>query len=409
MRILFLAHRVPDRPVKGDKIRAYHEVRALAARHEVHVFAASDGGDDGAPDWRGEVARLFVAPIRPMAARLRAAWAVAAGGALTAAHFAEPALRGALVEARRSTQFEAAVVYSGAMAPLLESSAPRAPTGPRPPAVVDFVDVDSEKFRLYAEHGTVGGARRIACALEWRRLRAVERRAAESSAACVVCTEDEAATLRAFARPRRLEVVANGVDLSAFPFAPPSGRAAAELLFVGALDYAANVDACERLVRAILPRIRREVPAATVTLVGSRPVPALRELARLDGVALHADVPAVQPHLARATLVVLPFTVARGVQNKALEALASGAPLVVSGAIAKGLAGRDGETWLAADGDDALAERAVALLRDAPRRAQLAERGRALAEAKLGWQPELARFVALVEEVAARGAAEAKT
>jgi len=402
MRILFLAHRVPDRPVKGDKIRAYHEVRALAAKHEVHVFAASDahGDGDGAPEWRSEVARLFVAPVRPGASRLRALWAVAAGGALTAAHFAEPALRRALAEACRETPFDAAVVYSGAMAPLLERAAPR---GARPAplaTIVDFVDVDSEKFRLYAERGTVGGVRRVACALEARRLRRVETRAAERSAACVVCTEDEAATLRAFCRPRRLEVVENGVDLAAFPFGPPAGRAAAELLFVGALDYAANVDACARLVHEILPRVRREVPDATVTLVGSRPVAAVRALARLDGVALHADVPAVQPFLSRATLVVLPFTVARGVQNKALEALSSGALLVVSGAIAKGLAGRDGETWLAAEDDAGLAERTVALLRDAPRRARLAERGRALAEERLGWAPHLARFVALVEEAA---------
>jgi len=394
MRILFLAHRVPDRPVKGDKIRAYHEVRALAAKHEVHVFAASDDGSDGAPEWRSEVARLFVAPVRAGASRLRALWAVAAGGALTAAHFAEPALRRALAEACRATPFDVAVVYSGAMAPLLERAARPAP----PATIVDFVDVDSEKFRLYALQGTVGGARRVACALEAKRLRKVETRAAERSAACVVCTEDEAATLRAFCRPRRLEVVENGVDLAAFPFAPATGRAAAELLFVGALDYEANVDACTRLVRDLLPRVRREVPAATVALVGSRPVAAIRALANVEGVALHADVPAVQPFLARATLVVLPFRVARGVQNKALEALASGAPLVVSGAIAKGLAGRDGETWLAADDDAGLAERAVALLRDAPRRARQAERGRALAEERLGWAPHLARFVALVEE-----------
>jgi sugar transferase (PEP-CTERM/EpsH1 system associated) len=396
MRILFLAHRVPDRPVKGDKIRAYHEVRALAAKHEVHVFAASDDGSDGAgaPEWKSEVARLFVAPVRAGASRLRALWAVAAGGALTAAHFAEPALRRALAEACRATPFDAAVVYSGAMAPLLARAARPAP----PATIVVFVDVDSEKFRLYALQGTVGGARRVACALEAKRLRKVETRAAERSAACVVCTEDEAATLRAFCRPRRLEVVENGVDLAAFPFAPATGRAAAELLFVGALDYAANVDACTRLVRDLLPRVRREVPAATVALVGSRPVAAIRALANVEGVALHADVPAVQPFLARATLVVLPFRVARGVQNKALEALASGAPLVVSGAIAKGLAGRDGETWLAADDDAGLAERAVALLRDAPRRARQAERGRALAEERLGWAPHLARFVALVEE-----------
>jgi sugar transferase (PEP-CTERM/EpsH1 system associated) len=390
MRILFLAHRVPDRPVKGDKIRAWHELRALAARHEVHVVAAADG-PVVEPDWKREVASLEVVPLAPLAASLRAALAVVAGGALTTAHFASGALRNAVRATLSSRAPDAVVVYSGAMDPLVSDVERR---------VVDFVDVDSEKFRAYARNGTVGGVRRLACALEARRLRKVERDAAESAAACVVCSDDEAATLRSFARPRRLEVVGNGVDLTAFPFSGSAGRAPAEILFVGALDYAANVDACVRLVEGVLPRVRREVAAATVTLVGSRPAPAVRALARTPGVALHGDVAAVQPFLARATLSLLPFNVARGVQNKALEALASGLPLVVSGAIAKGLAGRDGDHWLAADDDDALARQAVALLRDPERRAQLAERGRALAESSLGWKTQLDRFVALVEEVA---------
>lgn len=388
MRILFLAHRVPDRPVKGDKIRAWHELRALAARHEVHVVAAADG-EVADPDWRREVASLCVVPIAPVAATWRAARAVVTGGALTTAHFASGALRDAVRRAR--SEVDAVVVYSGAMDPLVRDVERR---------VVDLVDVDSEKFRDYAERGTVGGVKRLACALEAKRLRVVERNAAESAAACVVCSADEAATLRGFARPRRLEVVGNGVDLAAFPFTGTDGRAPAEILLVGALDYAANVDACVRLVDSLLPRIRREVPAATVTLVGSHPAPAVRALASRAGVTLHADVAAVQPFLARATLSLLPFTVARGVQNKALEALASGLPLVVSGAIAKGLAGSDGEHWLAADDDDALARRTVALLGDPPRRARLAERGRALAESSLGWKTQLDRFVALVEEVA---------
>jgi sugar transferase (PEP-CTERM/EpsH1 system associated) len=390
MRILFLAHRVPDRPVKGDKIRAWHEVRALASRHEVHVVAAADG-PVAEPAWRREVASLAVVPLGSFAAKLRAAQAVVAGGALTTAHFASGALRRAVDAARARVRFDAIVVYSGALDPLVRDCARR---------IVDFVDVDSEKFRLYAEQGTVGGWKRIACALEARRLRELERASAESAAACVVCSADEAATLRGFAQPRRLEVIGNGVDLAAFPFTGAAARAPAEILFVGALDYAANGDACVRLVRDLLPRIRREVPAATVTLVGSSPSAAVRALADAPGVALHADVASVQPHLARATLTLLPFAVARGVQNKALEALASGLPLVASRAVAKGLAGGDGAEWLAGDDDDALARLAVQLLKEPARRDELSRRGRALAEASLSWKTQLDRFVALVEEVA---------
>ncbi len=397
MRLLFLAHRVPDRPTKGDKIRAWHELRALAARHEVHFFGvddrgdAADAGDAARPDWAGEVASTQVFRLEPMAARLRAARALVVGGALTAAHFALPALRGAVKAALAERRFDLAFVYSGAVEPLVGGFSPR---------VVDLVDVDSEKFRLYHELRAVPAIKRLACAIEWRRLRALEKRASESAEATLVCTEGEALTLRSFARPRRLEVVGNGVDLDAFPFAPPAGRAQDEILFVGALDYRANVDACERLVRDLLPRIRREFPAASVTLVGSRPDSAVRALAREPGVSLHADVESVLPFVRRATLTLLPLRVARGVQNKALEALASGLPLVVSGEVARGLSGIDGRDWLAGAGPEELAKAAVRLLGDAALREQLARAGRALVESSYDWRRRLDRLLEVVEESA---------
>jgi sugar transferase (PEP-CTERM/EpsH1 system associated) len=408
MRLLYLAHRVPDRPAKGDKIRAWHEVRALAARHEVHLFALDDqdvwpgangssGGSNGSasgaarPAWADEVASATVVPIRGLAPKLRMVGATLRRGSLTAAHFAAPRLRARIADALKARRFDAAVVYSGAVDPLLAGFRPR---------VLDLVDVDSEKFRLYHERRTVAGLARVGCGLEWPRLRALEKRSSEEADATVVCTDDEAATLRSFASPRRLEVVGNGVDLAAFPFAGPAGRASADLLFVGALDYQANVDACLQLVREILPRVRRSVPAARAVLVGSSPAPALRELAKEDGVELHADVPSVQPFLARATLALLPFRIARGVQNKALEALASGLPLVASRETAKGLEGVEGRHWLAGAGADELAAAAVRALDDAPLRERLAREGRALVESRCAWKGLLDRFVAIVEEVA---------
>jgi len=400
MRLLFVAHRVPDRPAKGDKIRAWHELRALAARHEVHLFALDDrppgaDGDPGPagapPEWAREVASATVVPLRGCTPALRMLRAAIFGGAITAAHFAAPALVRALASARAGRRFDGAVVYSGAMDPLLHGFRPR---------VVDLVDVDSEKFRLYHELRTVGGLRRLACGLEWRRLRALERRACEEADATVVCTAAEAATLREFAAPRRLEVIGNGVDAAAFPFADGGGRAAGEILFVGALDYPANVDACRRLVDEVLPRVRRTAAGARVTLVGSAPVAAVRQLAGRPGVALHADVASVVPFLQRATLALLPLRVARGVQNKALEALASGLPLVASREAARGLEGSEGREWLAGGDADELAAAAVRVLGDAALRDRLARAGRALVDSRYAWSALLGRFVSLVEEVA---------
>ncbi|MBM4014783.1 MAG: glycosyltransferase [Planctomycetes bacterium] len=399
MRLLYLAHRVPDRPTKGDKIRAFHQLRALAARHEVHLFALSDEADiDPAPAWADEVASATVVPLGRWGARWRTGRALLAGGALTAAHFAAPELRARLAAAARDRPFDAAVVYSGAVDPLLEGRRPR---------VLDLVDVDSEKFRLYAERGTVTGPRRIACRIEARRLAALERHAVADADLTLVCTEDEAASLRAIAQPRRLEVVRNGVDLAAFPFGPAVARAPAELLFVGALDYQANVDAASALVLDLLPRVQARCPQAKAVLVGRAPTAAVRALAERPGVELAADVESVVPFLQRATLAVLPFRIARGIQNKALEALAAGLPLVATTESAKGLDGVAGRDFVVADGFAALAQAVVELLQSPAKRAALADAGRRLVERSAGWDAILARFVALVEEVAARGPAAA--
>ncbi len=396
MRLLYLAHRVPDRPAKGDKIRAFHELRALAARHEVHLFASSDEDDvDPHPAWEHEVASATIVPIAPLAARLRAVAALATGRSLTAAHFAEPELRRRVAQACQQRRFDGAVVYSGAVDPLLGGLRPR---------VLDLVDVDSEKFRLYHERGTVRGLERIACGIEAKRLRALERRGVADADLTLVCTDDEAEALRSFAAPRRLEVVRNGVDLAEFAFVGSAARAADEILFVGALDYRANVDACEQLVRDVLPRVRREIPAARVTLVGRAPTAAVRALAETPGVELHADVRSVAPFVQRATLALLPFRVARGIQNKALEALAAGLPLLASRETAKGLEGVEGRDWLAGGDADELARHAVTLLRDRALRERLATAGRTLVETRYAWPSLLARFVELVEDVASRRA-----
>ncbi len=396
MRLLYLAHRVPDRPTKGDKIRAFHQLAALVKRHEVHLCTLADEDEiDPAPAWRDAVASMTVVRLSKWGARLRAAGALPSGRSLTAAHFAEPELVARLAELRDGPRFDAVVVYSGAVDPLVAGWRPR---------VLDLVDVDSEKFRLYHERGTVRGPARIACGIEAKRLRALERRACLDADLTLVCTDEEALSLRSFVTPRRLEVLKNGVDLDAYPFAGPAGRAAHELLFVGALDYEANVDAARQLVLEVLPRVRAVVPAAVVTLVGRAPSAAVRALTRESGVELHADVASVTPFLQRATLAVLPFRIARGIQNKALEALASGLPLVASQETAKGIEGTAGVEFVVGNDVAALSEQVIALLADAPRRAQLAVAGRALVEARYAWPAVLGRFVELVEETATRGA-----
>lgn len=393
MRVLYLAHRIPDAPTKGDKIRAYHQIGALAARHEVHVRALDDDpASSRPPDWRDRVASCKVFPLRPLAARCRSLRALIAGGSISAAHFAEPALRRELDAELTAARFDLAVVYSGAMDPLVRGFRPR---------LLDLVDVDSAKFRAYHQQRTVGGFRRFVFGVEGRRLERLEAEASFQADATVLCTNAEAQELQKFARPRRLEVIGNGVDCDAIPYRDDAARVSGRIVFIGALDYPANVDAVRHLTFDLLPAILAQFPGAHLHLVGRNPVPEVRELGDRPGVTVIANAPEVLSHLHAAAVTVLPFRIARGIQNKALEAFAAGLPVVMSTLTAQGLAGLAGEDYWTAPDADELVSRTVALLRDPRQGRALAARARRLVEREYSWAGMDERFVALAEEMAA--------
>ncbi len=391
MRILYLAHRVPDAPTKGDKIRAFHQLRTLAARHEVHLFALDDEAPENRldPEWKSEVASSTVVPLRPWSARCRVLKALVGGQSLSAAHFAETELRRRLNQAMRDTHFDLVIVYSGAMDPLVDGIRPR---------IVDLVDVDSEKFRAYHEQRTVEGWKRWVFGVEGRRLRELEQRSVAEADASILCTEKEAESLRSFARPRRLEVIGNGVDLDAFPRS--SGpRPAADILFVGAMDYQANVDAASHLVNDLLPRIRARHEKAKVRIVGRNPTEEVRALSQQQGVEVHADVPSVLPFLHESTVTVLPFRVARGIQNKALEAMAAGLPVVMSEATAEGITGQAGHHYLVGNDAESLARATNQVLDSSGLQESLAHHAHQLVTEVYSWSGVNQRYEDLVGEV----------
>ncbi|MFO0982100.1 MAG: TIGR03087 family PEP-CTERM/XrtA system glycosyltransferase [Planctomycetota bacterium] len=396
MRILFLAHRVPYPPDKGDKIRSYHEIRHLAQRHDVHLIACADRAEDllHAPRLREFLASVTILPLAPVWGKLRALAALFTGGSLSVRYFMPPSLRAAVARAVRGAPgFDAVFAYSSAMAAPVTSLTL--------PVVVDFVDVDSAKFEHYGRTETPPMAwvhRR-----EARRLRAFERRVAESVPLTLVCTADEARVLQSFARPCRLEVLENGIDLSRYAFVFPEARRASAV-FVGAMDYLANVDACEHFARAILPLVRRELPEFQFRIVGRHPTRRVQALHDGASVVVTGAVADVNAELNGASVSVAPLRVARGIQNKVLEAFAAGTPVVASSAAAEGIEATSGEHLLVADQPAEFARAVVMLVRDRVRARALATAARALVERRYRWEAGLERLEQLiVETVAACG------
>jgi len=206
--------------------------------------------------------------------------------------------------------------------------------------------VDSEKWRQYAERSDF--PKRQVYALEHRLLRGWERDLVRRFDRTIVVSQAERELLATFADGGRVAVVGNGVDAEGFRRPGPRGREPV-LVFVGALDYFANVDGIVRFVREVLPRVREHVPGVRLRIVGRRPDPAVLALAARD-VEIVADPPDVRPHLWSAAVAVVPLWIARGTQNKVLEAMAAGVPVVATPASVQGIEAQSGRDFRLADG-----------------------------------------------------------
>jgi sugar transferase (PEP-CTERM/EpsH1 system associated) len=385
--ILFLAHRVPYPPDRGDKIRSYHQLVHLARSHRVHLIAFADDPRDlgHGPALDGLAASHCILPRRKHQARA-AAEALATGRPVSLTAFADPAMRRAVDAVLTRHPVAAIFVYSGQMAQYLPASG-----GPR--VIMDFVDMDSAKFGDYAARAT--GPMAWMLRRESRLLQAFEAQMAARADASLFVSDAEAALFRQRTGASRVYAVENGIDTARFDPAivAPVDRPGPLILFTGQMDYRPNIDAVDWFARSVMPVIRGRVPEARFAIVGRAPTDSVRALSALPGVEVTGEVPDTRGWLAAASVVVAPLAIARGVQNKVLEAMAMARPVVASPAAAEGI--DHGGTIRIADGVDATANAVAALIGD-PAAALLGRRARDQVVARYGWAARLAPLDALL-------------
>jgi sugar transferase (PEP-CTERM/EpsH1 system associated) len=360
VRILFLSQRVPDPPNKGDKIRSHHMMRRLAARHEVHLAFLLDQErevDDArrASAWAASACWRVRRRAESVA---RGAASAARGRPISLGWFRHAGLARDVRALLRAHDFDAVVAYCSSMAPYAGEF--------RGARVVDLVDVDSEKWRQYASHSAF--PHRSVYALEHRLLRAWEADLVRRFDRSLVVSRAERDLLATFADVSRVAIVGNGVDVESFRPRGPRTREP-RLVFVGALDYFANADGLIRFVREIWPRVRRVVPGARLEIVGRRPDRSVAALGHEAGVNVVADPTDVRPHLWKSAIAVVPLWIARGTQNKVLEAMAAGVPVVATPASVQGIEATAGRDFREADGADEW----VAAIADLIRRPDVAD------------------------------------
>lgn len=384
MSLLFLAHRVPFPPDRGDKIRSFHILRHLAARARVHLVAfADDEADHDPPEtFTGMLASCTIVP-RDKSQRRAAVEALVGGKPVSLTAFADRRIAAAVAALRARHSIAMTFVFSGQMAQYL---------GLDEPAIMDFVDMDSAKFASYAEDAS--GPMRWMMRREARLLGAFERDVAARVSASLFVSDAEADLFRVGGARGRVLAVENGIDAATFDPAtvPPVAIARPLILFTGQMDYRPNIDAVTWFARDILPIVRRRHPAR-FAIVGRAPTEAVQALAS-DDVIVTGAVDDVRGWLAAADVCVAPLKLARGIQNKVLEAMAMARPVVASAAAAEGI--DHAGTIRVADDAEGFAAGICDLLDDPAAAAALGASARTQVIARYGWDARLAPLDALL-------------
>jgi polysaccharide biosynthesis protein PslH len=394
MKVLFLTHRLPFAPNRGDRIRAYHILGHLSRYASVDLLSLVHDADEESAAGEIATARVHVVRTTPWRNRVRSAVRLATSTPLTHTMLDAPALEQAVAAMVRRTRPDVILAYCSGVARLALSDALK-----DIPLVLDMVDVDSAKWLALSRTtplplGWVYGR-------EARCLGRFESQIVAHARTTLVVNERERRTLTEAMPGADIRTVANGIDLA--KFRPVTNHVSEpHAVFCGVMNYQPNEEAALRLVQHIWPTVRAAQPNARLVIVGANPTDRLRNAASGDAtISVTGSVPDVRPYLWNAAVSVAPLTTARGLQNKVLEALAADLPVVTTPAVAEGLPDSVMPGCVVAGNDAATADAIVGMLRrSVSDRRALARRADL---SHLGWETQLAPLVPILEAAANAG------
>jgi sugar transferase (PEP-CTERM/EpsH1 system associated) len=387
--LLLLVHRIPYPPNKGDKIRSYHLLKHLAQRYRVHLATFVDDQDDWqhVPGIAALCASSLFAPLNPTIARVRSMRALLKNSSLSLNYYLDSGLQDWVDKAMVKHQIDRVLVFSSAMAQYVEHY-------PQAGRVADFVDVDSDKWRQYAD--------KKSWPVSWLyrheavQLLRYERKVALEFDASLFVSAPEADLFRQLApeSAAKINFFNNGVDTDYFSphhnFESPYLPGTRNIVFTGAMDYWPNIDAVQWFATEVLPSLQASFSDVRFIIVGARPSAEVQALAQIPGITVTGTVPDVRPFIAHAAIAVAPLRVARGIQNKVLEAMAMAKTVVVSPQALEGIDAAPGtELLLAVDANEFIAILSASIRQS---NGTLGIAARAKVEHRYSWSCNLARI-----------------
>lgn len=398
-RILFIAHRTPYPPNKGDKIRSYNILRHLSERHDVDLFFMIDDPRDFkyVDELRKFTATCCFDVIKPRLKKMLSVFSLVTSKPLSVPYFYSRKLQKKIDENIEKKDFAHVFCFSSPTAEYIFRSRFYQTKLQKASLLMDLIDVDSLKWRQYAE--STSWPMRTVYQREARQLLAYEKRIADEFDELLLVSEAEKRIFQQHVKTGNVFAISNGVDLE--KFAPGKGmlltKTAPLIVFTGAMDYRPNIDGVVWFVNEILPLVRNSIVDAQFVIVGSNPAPQVKALAQCQGVDVTGFVEDVRDYIATADLCVVPLKVARGVQNKVLEAMAMGKAVVCTPEALEGISAEPGKDIATAQNAHDFSQEIIWMLSNGQRRKFLGQNARECMEKHYSWDINLQLLDALLE------------
>ena len=389
MNILYVCHRFPFPPKRGGKIRPFNMIRHLQQNHRVTVCSLARSAAE-AEEGRGiapHCTHFEMAQVSNPVQALRMVARLPLTTPSSMGFFWSPELKQKIDALLAREKFDLIFVHCSSVAQYVEDVQGI-------PKILDFGDMDSQKWLEYVHYKPFPLS--LGYALEGRKMERAEKRLARKFDLCTATTRAEWQTLEDFQTGAATDWFPNGVDADFFK---PDGEGydADTISFIGRMDYYPNQEAMFRFCAEVWPRLREQRPQMKLLIVGADPIPAVQKLGELPGITVTGSVPDVRPYVLRSAAMVAPLKIARGTQNKILEAMAMGVPVISSRTAAGGVDAVAGEHLLVADTADEYVAAILRICDDAGERARLAEQGRARMLSHHAWPESMRRLDAIIE------------
>ena len=389
--LLFLAHRIPYPPNKGDKIRSYHLLKYLSLNFKIHLGTFIDDPNDW--QYTDKLDDLCESTcyieLNSLLAKIKSLQGLVTGEPLSLPYYKNKRMQEWINQTISAHSITKILIFSSVMAQFINDDQSI-------DIIVDFVDVDSDKWRQYAQR--CKGLKHWIYQREAHYLLNYEKIIAEQARASIFVSEQEVELFKTLAPEvsHKVTHINNGVDTEYFSselsFSSPYAKDDQIIVFTGAMDYWANVDAVLWFANAIFPLIIQQLTSVKFYIVGSKPTKEVLSLAN-NTIVVTGAVDDIRPYLAHAHLVVAPLRIARGIQNKVLEAMAMEKYVVATTAAMEGIAYQQELAVTVADSIELIAREIIVQLQ----KNESAHQNRDFVQKMFSWEHNVKQLLSLLQ------------